>query len=1319
MISDYITDPEEVKKLEEGSYGSSPTTQQPLHQSQDQGWGIGEENPLAIGGKKLWTSLVNVAAANTPNPEDSRYAARSALHQNQVLEERSKKLGIGGQLVSGAVEYAPAIAAGIVNPVAGGVASGLTTGGDILGEQYKQKSEYDTRGAFLGGAASGTIDAFTGGVASKFLPESSGLIKRAATNFAEDAVSGMGQQAAFNVATDKDATEGLGTAAVMSGGMGAALRGGVSGVQSLRGLNKSLNIPFNKGGDSALNKVETVRSEGGIEPIPDFESNVVEFQNASHDYNTRAQEGQVSELDAEDMANFSVERGGDSALLDAATYLKDKGVPLTHASFNFNYGDDFRAAEGNKFAGSNFGLTPKQVQLTADIAENARPSIFKHKGSRTIGETAESHRKAVQETGLNELKNTVGNANANLVHIEKTISKMKRFEDPSPAELGKYLDLRSSLREIARLHNNYAGENPKDLSSELAWESAKAMKLANELGQTRNMKGYDGKPETWNPAQDVRIVNMMENMLRAEYPSLHQGTPDVTKEKTKSFAVGNTPAGLVTDALLVGSTGVLPGAAMVGIRRGAKGISEGVSALKSQKSLRKEISKAGITAQDLSSYRTKIREKVSQDVESKLADSDLEGASKSSEAVLETEGIEIPKGMESGLNTPVTPEENVSLWSTDGIDMGLTRKPIQRAVTQPTVEPTPTIDTTLEARRMASRPPKQPEEIVAEESIPTTPEPTQEVVVETVDTKSTQELAKRRNGLADLKERVSVLESKPRTPQIASELFKSKTLVDLYTQAVDKLRVQKVGTPEDVHQAIKDLGGITELTRYYGIDKQPEIFQEIKAKVKENIENKKLENKAKISEVVETLDKDIEKGKKDNLIKKSKESTQIFKDESKASEIDDKLIEESIDAGTDSDGIFHKSVAKARLKTLLTKQKAELEKEISTKETPPESTKEVKPELTIKDSRKALEDFAEELGMYEDKQVIKLIDNATRNVASVKNAALGVSQMRSLMAKIHNILVDKLDKETAMYKADSIAYEAALKSPKTVDVVEEARIKGIMSKHQKGMEELKAKVEASKKAQSKEAARVAKEVSDRVKNDEKISKIKNQYDEKVSKLKERITSLQSSITELSKKDSKASKVEEVDSLKEDIKVAEDVAKKHLEGVSEGELDDISLSLEKKFLGSSSSVTDLTKAIGAAKVIASKIDNPVYKKTMLKFSEVLTTSAENKIKYPDQKKLWLSRDDFEELKDMRFGDVTSSYSGSLGPLLTNAIYGEHFKLTDLLSRAKIKSITEDLDKGKGMSAIEVEMSQNRAKEALKKVSKKGSEVRKLSRKLYVG
>lgn len=575
---------------------------------------------------------------------------------------------------------------------------------------------------------------------------------------------------------------------------------------------------------------------------------------------------------------------------------------------------------------------------------------------------------------------------------------------------------------------------------------------------------------------------------------------------------------------------------------------------------------------------------------------------------------------------------------------------------------------------------------------------------------TSQELIKKPTQLEQLRSGLLNLKA---TPRNSSELSKNIKIIESqinhYDHALDILK--REGTPEEIHQAIKDLGGIHKLTDKYGINNGPEIQREIKGQLAENRADAKVrlkeaeeakavedaKSKQEANNKVSDLDESVKEEKLKIEIAKGEEKLSLFKAENKALGIDEKDIESAIKSAYDESGVFRKTVATNSLKSTLKAKKDSL----NTSESKAPPSKNVN---SIENTRQVLRDYAEKIGLSDDKSVQDLITSKTRSVPNVHNAGLSVKETRNIMNKMHKTLQDKVNSEAEILRRDEIAYSNWMKKhPNNTNPVEEAHMARVLTKHRAGVAELKRKLEESKRIKAQEEARIANEANNKVKQDAK-DKLILELDAKIKKL------------ELEKDTPKT----DLESFTEEVDATNKIVSSQAKSLTPVELEALASNVEGKIGESGSTNEQLGSVVGTLKALSSAKVGVGYEAAFNKLAEVIQKGVERRIKYPDLPETWISYEDVQSVSKLRFPDTMSGYVGNIRQRLTNAIQREHKNDKQLLNDAQIEATLKDKDNGvldSEMKRIEAHEKRNDIREILRKEPKKLKN--KGKGKLYVG
>lgn len=1414
-------------------------------QSQDQGWGFGEGGfmgALKAGGEALlantrhgYASLAaqqsQQEAANPQmfqNPEDakkqslqdaqaSRYAARSAEQAASAATAEEAKLGTAGHLVSGAVQYAPAMAAGMVNPYLGAAAMGGATEEDILKQQYEQQGKYNDSQAELGGAVAAGLDLATGGLAGKLATPTSGLIRKGAAAVAHDVANAESYNTGTNVGMGRDLLENAGEAAVQGATAGLAMRG------TMKGLSAAHGIKLNEGGQQAIAKVQQVEQMGN-KVSPRIRDNTEEYHNLQGDFQQRQKNGDVDDHDIAGATSLAVNGGGDAALTDAYVGMADAGVPMTKAALDFNYTPDLGGANKDvRHAAEELGSSKREAMETLSKNMEARPSYGERgQQARENGLTWQTHAAKVQEAGQRHLNTMLGHFDTNISYIERQIREGE-MNGETRDRLRQYGELGKSLRALKSIANNYGSTNKANMARVLEDESENAMRLANQLGESQNLVNFQGKTGGYNPAHDVRVVDMTENMLRSEYPSFHSGTPTATIEKPGIPTHGLTPGEF---AMGLTMTPLAPVAKRI-IKLGR----EELSARKSSKTMAANIESTKAAAQEFAGLRNP-KPAAEAKMNEGLAKGDVTGAATGAEEGLNASGIQVPEGVEHPIQAPeAMPEETVQSADAEA----QTEEPVAGTVTPETAprEKLPTqapaqaekpfnhetdlpktfnsesvkpqhVDMAKETgsygqqinkvgkegsgtvvgetktqylvhdgnvirkvskvsgnamntggrsrwdtelptnapRRPMEEPTPEPEPTPAPaeeapQEAPAQPEAAPEPQGPTAQELVTAERAK-------LKQRAQETEAiAAKSPDKAPKLAASRAKLEYNMYERMHARNKAHYSEEEIHNAIQDLGGISEMGKRFGVEDEARMQEALKAQLSENRTNAKIKAQKEAEATAEENRKKGEAAAKEAAAKMSKSAAvraeKDFRDIEGVAKTPKDIIDEAVHFATEEGG-FNKrratAVVRQRLKELSEgKEKGEIKPAAveapandkateynekvdhfrrlqEAKGTPDDMIDEAikagskdgvfssvianahastaqrlekarqKPTTNIMETRQTLLKFAREVvGPKANKEVSDMINNATREVEGMENKGLSTSQTRGLMNKVVNILDKQRQAAEVAASNEKKALDAA-KGKKDADKIQER-----LDKANEKVKELTSKVtEAKAKAED----------------------YKRQLDESV-RLGEKAGDIDAALR----------KMEELErnhaaTLEAKIKDAQKAFSETFKGMPEEQVDTALRHVAKEAVEGD---LPIEHAIGAIKYAVKESDRPEYKDFYEALGTTLETAVEHKAKYPNNPETWLSREDFDALKKSKFGNEDASYAGSLGVNLINKIFGRHKavveNVTNLKNRDEIEAIIEDVTSGKA----EVKAKAAHTKSAISNFKAKANAKRK--GQLFVG
>lgn len=599
-------------------YESNPLLSQ---ETKDNYWGIYKEGQdgsiLDTAGKNLSSMVENVIAANIEDPTLSNYARRRAKAANAEYQKESAKLGVAGNVISGAAAYAPIIAGGVagslINPVAGAAALGTLGGGaayaDALREQQNTLGEYDNEDAALAGIATGAADVALMGLGSrlrggaqiigKALPVASPT-RAVAAALTEDVGSSAAGTVFSNMASGKPWNENLGEAALIGGTAGAGVRG------SLHGLSKALELPLNSRGEKAINdSVEVNNWTGGRKPSETLQRDYAEYENTLGGLQERlanssdpAESKEISDA----LSNASEDYSHISAISKMTKLLKDGKAHLIDSFYDI----DIPTKDGSFNVGvDGLGLTKDEMLRSREIIGESKPTMTSNRKAKEEGITSDSFNEKAQDAGSKILKDARGKINQNKVLIEQAYRKAHQA-DPSSQTTKNLKDLLGIYSGYTKdIHAADSGTKSVDTLFGAQVASRNIIDLATKTGLYRDMVDVTGQKGALDPLGDYKAILGIADGLLSQDKRFRQGIHDPTGETSKSLKLAEKygPGGGIAGAGLVGAGLIHP--AVLPIATAGLAIHEGIGRFKQSKG-RKAIESAQANLANLAAIpRTK------------------------------------------------------------------------------------------------------------------------------------------------------------------------------------------------------------------------------------------------------------------------------------------------------------------------------------------------------------------------------------------------------------------------------------------------------------------------------------------------------------------------------------------------------------------------------------------------------------------------------------------------------------------------------------------------------------------------------------------
>lgn len=404
-----VTDPELLKELESGYRASSgapsvsprgettPDEQTQSAPQEGRNWGLYNQEDGSImdsigsGMSRLGRAT---AAAFVPVGDDdmSDYAISRARIASAENKADMEKLGYAGQIAAGAATYAPVIAAGLANPVAGAALMGGATTADSLASQLDNNQDLDLDSALGAGITSAGVDLATMGMASKGMDIAKTLtspLRRGAAGTAvqaaQGATSNAAAQASINLASGRPWNENLGEAATI----GAVAGGGLHA--TLSGLNRTTGSPENPGGKKSIDDQVKFETKSGITPSNDYRNQVYEYDNKRYQY-----DNDIDNIDIDNIADLdsavkakvglAMENSTASAVKDAAKIYEKYNFPNTINIWDVEAGHGIASPETGNIARDWFQFSPQQLSDAGESITRARQTITGRAKAREAGE---------------------------------------------------------------------------------------------------------------------------------------------------------------------------------------------------------------------------------------------------------------------------------------------------------------------------------------------------------------------------------------------------------------------------------------------------------------------------------------------------------------------------------------------------------------------------------------------------------------------------------------------------------------------------------------------------------------------------------------------------------------------------------------------------------------------------------------------------------------------------------------------------------------------------------------------------------------------
>lgn len=542
----FVTDPKLLEELNAGfnpqgaSAPSVDSQTQTAPQEAETNWGIYAKEDGSIMdtiGSGLTRMGRATAAAMVPSDDEdmSDYALARARRANAEYKADAEKLGVAGQVVAGAATYAPVIAAGIANPLAGAAMMGGATTADTLASQIDNNQDLDLNKAMGAGIASAGVDLATMGLASRGMnvaKELTSPVKRAiagtGVQAAQGATSNAASQAAINLGSGRPWNEGLTEAAVIGGVAGGGLHA------TLSGLNHSTGTQPNKGGQKATEDQVKFETKDGITPTGDYRNQVYEYANQRHQYDE-----DINNIDIEDTAGLdaavnakvgmALNNGTASAIQGTAKLLDKFKVPKTINFWDMEVGNGISGQTAGNVARDWFNFSDKDLLKAGESIGRAKQTLTGRTKALEEGEFEESFLRQMKDSYDKAQNDILGRAESNWRIVDNIRSQMTGAERP----------MRDSLNILSRNLEDYSkmvrdanlGKAPNIDALRSVVESIEVN--AKKTGLRDKLKSLVDDGEQFDGITNLESALLFAKGAQKVAPGIHRANPDPLKASSQ------------------------------------------------------------------------------------------------------------------------------------------------------------------------------------------------------------------------------------------------------------------------------------------------------------------------------------------------------------------------------------------------------------------------------------------------------------------------------------------------------------------------------------------------------------------------------------------------------------------------------------------------------------------------------------------------------------------------------------------------------------------------------------------------------------------
>ncbi|AUG88495.1 MJ0042 family finger-like protein [Vibrio phage Vp_R1] len=471
-----------------------------------------------------WDSESLANESNYKRRLREREAKQQKENLGKIQDSNWKTAGnLTGQI---APHLALGITGGVPGLIAGSGVGGLQTTGDIMLERSeKGEGDRDPWSAIAAGGADTVTSIATGGLLSKF--GGNKLRDNILRNATEGGSTTALAEGYTNLAQDRDFTENMANAALA----GAALGGGITAAVEVPKAIKDVDFTNYKPTQSLGKMIGGMRNKDfNISPELEDAATREVMNSAEFDVDVDNFYKGKGDKSAEDIADAAVDRELDSEgygnIIRAADLAKQVGIPFTARSL------DVKLPNGVNL-GEALGITPRQIKAAETATEGARAGQLFDISSKPL--TSEQHRLEVQENGRKAIEVIEQDFMDKRNKINDLwIDVKNKHDNRDPNVTRKDLDRLANIRkDMDVLINNIKSIRSKSHSGNIDLESFSSSSrriLADSLKVPGlDLKGRDGGK--WNPARDIRDLDILDRMLTAEYPAWKEGTPNPAKQR--------------------------------------------------------------------------------------------------------------------------------------------------------------------------------------------------------------------------------------------------------------------------------------------------------------------------------------------------------------------------------------------------------------------------------------------------------------------------------------------------------------------------------------------------------------------------------------------------------------------------------------------------------------------------------------------------------------------------------------------------------------------------------------------------------------------